>query len=114
VPIPKLQLAVFALRADEMSFHKSKAHIQIFNSVGWVSGFLETRQVWVSEDFMIPDSVLLLLLLFYNGPREGFKKLNVKTIPLGFKLWILRQFIPVNFQRQLLHNGYQKFYYFEN
>jgi hypothetical protein len=39
--------------------------------------------------------------------------LNVKTIPLGFKLSILRQFIPVNFQRQLLHNGYQKFYYFE-
>ncbi len=95
---------------------QEQVHIQIFNSVGWVSGFLETRQVWVSEDFLIPDSVLLLLLLlllFYNRPREGFKKLNVKTIPLGFKLSILRQFIPVNFQRQLLHNGYQKFYYFE-
>ncbi len=63
---------------------------QSFNSVGRVSvSFLETHQVWVSEAFLIPDSVLLLLLLlllFYNRPGEGFKKIECKKKSFRFQI----------------------------
>jgi hypothetical protein len=48
-------------------------------NVGQVLNFFKTLQVRVSEAFLIPHPVLLLLL-FYNRPGEGFKK-RFKNFP---------------------------------
>lgn len=75
---------------------------------------LEIHQVWISEAFLIPDSVLLLLFLFKKKADLRRVLKFFKKNSLGFKVPVLRHIIPVGFQRWFLDKRYQKFCYFEH